>query len=128
VNPAVRIIEVATRTTRTSYAVDHSLLHAPHAAPAIANGICNEIVARKVGCSKSSSPSTSPSKRGRTNIGDGLANDTLVTEEATDSTWREYLAFLAGYEPERAQKLSGRFGVEHSLAGGRFYGRPAAAR
>lgn len=47
INPAVRIIDLSTRTTRTSYASDHTLLHAPHTAPAIANGICHEIVARK---------------------------------------------------------------------------------
>jgi nitrate reductase NapA len=35
-DPAVRIIDITTRTTRTSYASDHSLLHAPHAALAIA--------------------------------------------------------------------------------------------
>ena len=46
-NPAVRIVDVATRTTRTSYAADHSLLHAPHTALAVANAICHEIVARK---------------------------------------------------------------------------------
>jgi len=106
VDPAVRIIEVATRTTRTSYAVDHSLLHAPHAAPAIANGICNEIVARKWVQQEFVAQHVA-FKRGRTNLGDGLTNDTLVTEDATNSTWREYVAFLAEYEPERAQKLSG---------------------
>ena len=65
-DPAVRIIEVATRTSRTSYAADQSLLHAPHTAPAIANAICQEIVARKW-MQRTSSPSTSPSSAaGRT--------------------------------------------------------------
>ncbi|HET9465737.1 MAG TPA: molybdopterin-dependent oxidoreductase [Gemmatimonadales bacterium] len=45
-DPAVRIIHLSTRTTRTSYAADHSLLHVPHAALAIANAICHEIVAQ----------------------------------------------------------------------------------
>jgi nitrate reductase NapA len=106
VNPAVRIIEVATRTSRTSYAADHSLLHVPHAALAIANAICNEIVARKWVRLDFVAQHVA-FKRGRTNIGNGLSDETLVTEDATDSTWREYVAFLADYEPERVQEWSG---------------------
>jgi nitrate reductase NapA len=44
-NPAVRIIEVATRTTRTSYAADQSALFAPHGALEIAHAICHELAA-----------------------------------------------------------------------------------
>lgn len=106
VNPAVRIIDLSTRTTRTSYACDHSLLHAPHAAAAIANGICYEIVARKW-VHREFVDRHVAFKRGRTAIGDGLTDDALVTDDATDATWNEYVAFLADYEPERAQKLSG---------------------
>ena len=47
VNPAVRIVSLSTRTTRTDYAVDLTLLCAPHSSLAIANGICQEIVDRK---------------------------------------------------------------------------------
>jgi nitrate reductase NapA len=105
-NPAVRIIDIATRTTRTSYACDHSLLHTPHAGPAIANGISQEIVARKW-VHREFIDKHVAFKRGKTNIGDGLAGDALVTDEATDATWNEYVAFLADYQPERAQELSG---------------------
>ena len=105
-NPAVRIIDLATRTTRTSYACDHSLLHAPHAGPAIANGICHEIVARKW-VHREFVDQHVAFKRGKTDIGDGLADDALVADDATDATWNEYVAFLADYEPERAQELSG---------------------
>jgi nitrate reductase NapA len=106
VNPAVRIVDLSTRTTRTSYASDHTLLHAPHAAPAIANGICSEIVARKW-VHREFIDQHVAFKRGRTVIGDGLAGDTLVPDDATDASWGEYVAFLADYEPERAQELSG---------------------
>jgi nitrate reductase (cytochrome) len=106
VNSAVRIIDVTTRTTRTSYACDHSLLHAPHAGAAIANGICNEIVARKWVHHEFVDQHVA-FKRGPTGIGDGLTDGTLVPDEATDVTWDEYVAFLADYDPPRAQELSG---------------------
>jgi nitrate reductase NapA len=105
-NPAVRIIDIATRTTRTSYACDHSLLHAPHTGPAIANGICQEIVARKW-VHREFVDKHVAFKRGRTNIGDGLADDTLLADDATDASWNDYVAFLTDYQPERAQELSG---------------------
>lgn len=106
VNPAVRIIDVATRTTRTSYASDHSLLHAPHAGPAIANGVCYEIVARKW-VHRAFLDQHVAFKRGRTEIGDGLKDEALIPDEAVAATWDEYVAFLEGYAPERAQELSG---------------------
>lgn len=106
INPAVRIIDVCTRTTRTSYAADHSLLHAPHAVPAIANGICHEIVARKW-MHRAFVTEHVAFKRGRTNLGDGLADDGLVTDEGANATWDDYVAFLSDYAPERAQELSG---------------------
>ena len=45
-DPAVRIIDLATRTTRTSYAADRAVLHAPHSELMLANAICLEIVNR----------------------------------------------------------------------------------
>ncbi len=105
-NAAVRIIDVTTRTTRTSYASDHSLLHVPHTGPVIANGICYEIIARKWVHHEFVDQHVA-FKRGRTGLGDGLADDALVTDEAGDATWDEYVAFLADYEPARAQEVSG---------------------
>lgn len=105
-NPAVRIIDVATRTTRTSYASDHSLLHAPHAGLAIANAVCAEIVNRKW-VHREFLDQCVAYKRGRTDIGDGLGDGGLVADDPTDATWGDYVAFLADYRPERAQELSG---------------------
>jgi nitrate reductase NapA len=105
-NPAVRIIDVTTRTTRTSYASDHSLLHLPHSGPVIANAICYEIVARKW-VHREFVEKRVAFKRGRTDLGDGLADDALVADEARDATWDEYVAFLEDYEPARAQAVSG---------------------
>jgi nitrate reductase NapA len=105
-NPAVRIIDLATRVTRTSYAADHTLLHVPHAGPAIANAICNEIVARKW-VHREFVDHNVAFKRGRTNLGDGLADGALITEDPVAAGWDEYVAFLADYTPERAQAASG---------------------
>lgn len=104
--PAVRIIDLSTRTTRTSYAADHTLLSVPHTGLAIANAICHEIVARHW-VDRDFIDRYVAFKRGKTDIGYGLADDTLVVDDATDVTWDAYVAFLADYTPERAQQLSG---------------------
>ncbi len=105
-NPAVRIVDVSTRTTRTSYACDHSLLHAPHTGLAVANAICNEIVARKWAQREFVTQHVA-FKRGKTDIGYGLTDGALVEDDTKDASWDEYVAFLADYTPERAQELSG---------------------
>jgi nitrate reductase NapA len=106
INPAVRIIDLSTRTTRTSYASDHTLLHAPHTAPAIANGICHEIVARKWVHREFVNKHVA-FKRGRTDLGNGVTDEALVTDDPKEVTWNEYVDFLAEDTPERAQELSG---------------------
>lgn len=105
-NPAVRIIDLSTRTTRTSYAADRTLLYAPHTGLAIANAICREIVARHW-VDRDFVDRYVAFTRGKTDIGYGLADDTLVVDDAVDVTWDAYLTFLADYTPERAQRLSG---------------------
>ncbi len=103
---AVRIVDLATRTTRTSYAADRSLLHTPHSALAIANAICQEIVAREW-VDREFVDRYVAFKLGKTDIGHGLANDALVVDDATSVSWDDYVAFLATYTPERAQQRSG---------------------
>jgi nitrate reductase (cytochrome) len=105
-NPAVRIIELATRTTRTSYAADRSLLHVPHTQLAIANAVCHEIVASKLVHHEFVERYVAL-KRGKTGIGYGLSDDGIVGDEPADVSWDEYVAFLAAYAPKRAQELSG---------------------
>jgi nitrate reductase NapA len=104
-SPAVRIIHLTTRTTRTSYAADRTLLHVPHAELAIANAICQEIVVRKL-VDREFVDRHVAFKRGKTDIGYGLSDDVIV-DDAADVTWEDYVAFLASYTPERAQELSG---------------------
>jgi nitrate reductase NapA len=105
-DPAVRIIHLSPRTTRTSYAADQGLLHVPHAALAIANAICHEIVAQDL-VDREFVERYVALRRGKTEIGDGLSDDALVSDDATEVTWDAYVAFLADYSPQRAQELSG---------------------
>jgi nitrate reductase NapA len=105
-NPAVRIIDVATRTTRTSYAADRALLMAPHSELAVANAVCQEIIARGM-TNRSFLERHIAFKRGPTGIGDGMADDTLLPDEGTDVRWEDYVRFLGDYTPERAQQISG---------------------
>jgi nitrate reductase (cytochrome) len=105
-NPAVRIIHLSTRTTRTSYAADQCLLHVPHAEPAIANAICHELVAKNL-VDHEFVERYVAFKRGRTEIGDGLSDSLPAREDPTDVSWDAYVAFLADYSPKRAQDLSG---------------------
>jgi nitrate reductase NapA len=105
-NPAVRIIELATRTTRTSYAADRSMLHVAHGELAIANAICQEIVAQR-GAHREFIARHVAFKRGKTGIGHGLADDALVADDAIDAGWDDYVAFLEAYTPDRAQELAG---------------------
>jgi nitrate reductase (cytochrome) len=106
VNPAVRIIALSTRTARTDYAVDHSLLFAPHSALAVANGICQEIVARKR-VNQEFVDRHVAFRRGTAGLGDGSADGAIVEDAPVEASWGEYVAFLADYTPERAQALSG---------------------
>lgn len=103
---AVRIIDLTTRTTRTSYAADRSLLHTPHSGLAVANAICHEIVARKW-VNRDFVTRHVSFKRGKTGIGYGLTDDTLVVDAPASASWDDYEAFLSAYTPERAQQLSG---------------------
>jgi nitrate reductase NapA len=103
---AVRIIDLTRRTTRTSYAADQSLVHAPHSALAIANAICNEIIARNW-ADREFIERHVAFKRGKTGIGHGLTDDALVADEAASVEWKDYVSFLSAYTAERAQRISG---------------------
>ncbi|MEQ9399941.1 MAG: molybdopterin-dependent oxidoreductase [Longimicrobiales bacterium] len=102
----VQIIDLATRTTRTSYAADRSLLFAPQSDLAIANAICHELVANHW-VDESFVERHVAFKRGKTDIGYGLEDGFSFTDEATDVGWDEYVAFLADYTPERVEAISG---------------------
>lgn len=105
-DPAVRIIELATRTTRTSYASDLSLIFKPQTELAIANALSQEIVARDA-ANHDFIDQHVAFKRGKTGIGYGLNAEPVIDGDGVDASWNDYKAFLAAYTPERAQQLSG---------------------
>jgi nitrate reductase NapA len=105
-DPAVRIVHLSTRTTRTSYAADRTLLHVPHAELAIANAVCQELVARKL-VDREFVKRYVAFKRGKTEFASGADAGMPPADDGTDVTWDAYVAFLADSTPEHAQAWSG---------------------
>jgi len=105
-HPGVRIIDLTTRTTRTSYAADRSFLHAPQSQLALAHAICQEIVARD-GANRDFLDRHVGFRTGKTDIGWGLGEDVLVDDDPRAATWDEFAAFLKEYSPERVQPITG---------------------
>jgi nitrate reductase NapA len=105
-NPAARIIDLATRTTRTSYPADESLLHLPQSELAIANAICHEIVAQRW-VRRDFVDQHVAFKRGKVQLGSEVPDGALTEETPEAATWDDYVAFLADYSPERVQRMSG---------------------
>lgn len=104
--PGTKIIDLATRTTRTSHAADHAFLFAPQTDLAIANAICHELI-RNDWINHAFLRNHVVFKSGKTNIGYGLEDDFAFTDEATDLDLEGFTAFLADYTPERVAALSG---------------------
>jgi nitrate reductase NapA len=102
----VLIIDLATRTTRTSRAADRSMLFRPQTDLALANGIAHvliekgwtdlEFIRRHVSF-----------KRGKTDIGYGLEDGFKFNDETEGADLEAYRGFLADYTPEKVEKLSG---------------------
>ena len=104
--PGTMLVDLATRTTRTSYAADRSLIFAPQSDLAIANAICHEIVANDW-VNRDFVDEHVSFKRGLTDIGYGLEDRSQFEDRALDSTWDDYVEFLAEYTPEVAADISG---------------------
>lgn len=103
---SARIIDLATRTTRTSMAVDRSILFAPQTDLAIANAICYEIV-RNGWVNWEFVRNHVSFKRGKTDIGYGLEENFKFQDQASDSDFDDFRNFLSDYTPERVEELSG---------------------
>ncbi|RME11565.1 MAG: twin-arginine translocation signal domain-containing protein, partial [Ardenticatenia bacterium] len=104
--PHVKIIDLATRTTRTSVAADKSILFNPQTDLAIANAICYEIV-RNGWVKEEFVRKHVVFKKGKTNIGYGLEDHFAFSDELTDITYDEFVEYLQAYSPEEVSKLSG---------------------
>lgn len=102
----VKIIDLATRTTRTSTAADRSILFNPQTDLAIANAICYELIANDM-INRSFIKEHCVFKTGKTNIGYGLEENFSFQDEPQDSSFDAYFNFLKDYKPENIEKLTG---------------------
>jgi nitrate reductase NapA len=105
-DPKVKIIDLATRWTRTSMAADRSILFAPQTDLALANAICHEII--KNGQVNQAFVEKHVSfHEGKTGIGYGLEDKFTFTDEARAIGFARYRELLAEYSPEKVERLSG---------------------
>jgi nitrate reductase NapA len=105
-DPAVRIIDLSRRSTRTTYAADVSLLLVPHATIAVANAICHEIIARRW-TNREFVDRYVGFKRGRTDVGHDLVDGALIVDQPFAASWDEAASFFASATPESAERISG---------------------
>ncbi len=102
----VKIIDFATRTSRSSLASDRSILFRPQTDLAVANAICHEII--KNGWVNESFVSKHVSfHKGKTNIGYGTEDHFKFKDKAETVDFEAYKSFLADYTPENASRISG---------------------
>ncbi|GAA0189379.1 periplasmic nitrate reductase subunit alpha [Fulvivirga kasyanovii] len=102
----VKIIDLATRTTRTSAAADRSILFRPQTDLAIANAICYEII-NNDWINASFIEKHCTFRKGKTNIGYGLEDGFNFNDEAQPISFDEYFDFLKDYKPENVEALTG---------------------
>lgn len=100
------IIDLATRTTRTSYAADKAMLFKPQTDLALANSIAYELI-RTGKINRDFINKHVAFKTGKTNIGYGLEDSFKFNDEAAGSDWEAYKTFLEDYTPEKVEALSG---------------------
>lgn len=102
----VKIIDFATRTTRTSAAADRSILFNPQTDLAVANAICYEII-ENGWINSEFVQKHCTFKEGKTNIGYGLEDDFKFKDEAKGIDLEGYRDFLKDYSPDKVAKYSG---------------------
>ena len=105
-NPRVKIVELATRQTRTTFAADSSILFEPQTDLAIANAICHQIV-KDGRADKQFLARHCAFKKGKTNIGYGVEDRFKFKDKAKKSSFAEYVKFLEDYAPEKVARYSG---------------------
>jgi anaerobic selenocysteine-containing dehydrogenase len=101
-----RIIDFATRRTRTSQAADKSILFRPQTDLAVANAICHEIIANNWVNTAFVDDHVSFHK-GKTNIGYGTEDISPLPTRTQPISFADYKLFLADYTPEKVEKISG---------------------
>jgi nitrate reductase NapA len=102
----VKIIDFATRTSRSSLASDRSILFRPQTDLAVANAICYEII-RNDWVNWDFVNQHVSFHKGKTNIGYGTEDHFTFKDKAESVDFAAYKAFLEDYTPEKVAKLSG---------------------
>lgn len=102
----VKIIDLATRTTRTSMAADKSILFLPQTDLAVANAICYEII-HNGWVNSNFIEKYCSFRKGKTDIGYGLEDHFAFEDDPQPSDLEELKTFLEDYTPEKVAKLSG---------------------
>ncbi|MBL8242253.1 MAG: molybdopterin-dependent oxidoreductase [Bryobacterales bacterium] len=100
------IVDLATRTTRTSMAADRSILFLPQTDLAIANAIAHELIRNNWLHSTFLQRHVS-FHTGKTNIGYGTQDKFAFTDEPKTIDFAAYKKALEEYTPEKVEKLSG---------------------
>ncbi|WNH12754.1 molybdopterin-dependent oxidoreductase [Thalassobellus suaedae] len=102
----VKIIDFATRTTRTSMAADKSIIFQPQTDLAVANAICYEII-KNGWVNKSFVEKHCSFNKGLTDMGYGLEDKYKFKDKPEKIDFESYKEFLEDYSPEKVEKLSG---------------------
>lgn len=102
----VKIIDFATRTTRTSMAADKSIIFKPQTDLAVANAICYEIINNGWVNNEFVKKHVSFSK-GLTNMGYGLEDKYKFKDKEEKIDLSAYTEFLKDYTPEKVERISG---------------------
>ena len=102
----VKIIDLATRTTRSSKASDRAFIFKPQTDLALANAICYEIIHNGWVNSKFVEDHC-VFKKGKTNIGYGLEDKFAFKDEPQDISFAAFKEMLEDYRPDKVAALSG---------------------
>ncbi|MBC8514876.1 molybdopterin-dependent oxidoreductase [bacterium] len=102
----VKIVDLSTRTTRTSQASDLHILFKPQSDLAIANGIANLLI-EKNKIDKDFVSKHCNFSAGKEDIGYGLEDKFAFKKESRKLSFEEYAAYVAEYTPQRVEEISG---------------------
>lgn len=101
-----KIVDLTTRTTRTSMATDKTIIFKPQSDLAIANGIAHLII-KNGSVNRAFVEKHCVFKSGKTNIGYGLEDKFAFNDEPKAASFEEYKKFLEDYTPEKTAEISG---------------------
>ena len=102
----VSIIDLTTRSTRSSQAADRSIIFRPQTDLALANGICHEIIKNDWVNWEFVNNHVS-FHAGKTDIGYGTEDHFKFKDEEKTVDFQTFKTFLKDYTPENVEKVSG---------------------